>query len=304
MVLDPSGQRSRVNLDRFPFLIGRQPDNHLVLRDNRASRSHARIIPENDHYVLEDLNSRHGTWVNGDRIARHLLRNSDRIDFGVHDSYQITVSLETGKITKMLEHFATSSHSGGMGDNALAKLRSLVEVARAVHNSLSTEEVLTAVVDAALAVTGCERGFLLLRKDKGLDIAVARDRAGQQTGCCGSARAPLPDPARSRKPARTAVHVFRSAGRAKLPAGDERRRAGTSQRRVSAAGAGAQRRPRRDPHHLHGRSHHRTSVHGFARGARGSFRWKPRTAADAGHGGVHDSRKLAADGRRARQAQD
>ena len=179
-VLDPSGQRSRVNLDKFPFLIGRQPDNDLVLRDNRTSRSHARIIQEDDQYVLEDLNSRHGTWVNGHRIERHLLHNLDRIGFGVEDSYQITVSLETGKITKMLEHFATSSHSGGMGDNALAKLRSLVEVARAVHNSLSTEEVLTAVVDAALAVTACERGFLLLRKDQGLEIAVARDRDGKQ----------------------------------------------------------------------------------------------------------------------------
>jgi serine phosphatase RsbU (regulator of sigma subunit) len=179
-VLDPSGQRSRVNLDKFPFLIGRQPDNHLVLRDNRTSRSHARIIQEDEQYILEDLNSRHGTWVNGHRIERHLLHNLDRIGFGVEDSYQITVSLETGKITKMLEHFATSSNAGSMGDNALAKLRSLVEVARAVHNSLSTEEVLTAVVDAALAVTACERGFLLLRKDKSLDIAVARDRAGQQ----------------------------------------------------------------------------------------------------------------------------
>lgn len=178
-VLDPSGQRSRVNLDRFPFLIGRQPDNHLVLRDNRTSRSHARIVQEGDRFVLEDLNSRHGTWVNGHRIERHLLHNLDRIGFGVEDSYQITVSLETGKIAKMLEHFNTSSHSGGMGDNALAKLRSLVEVARAVHNSLSTEEVLTAVVDAALAVTACERGFLLLRKEQGLDIAVARDREGK-----------------------------------------------------------------------------------------------------------------------------
>src|SRR4029077_7481736 len=135
-VLDPSGQRSRVNLDRFPFLIGRQPDNNLVLRDNRTSRTHARIVQENDQYVLEDLNSRHGTWGNGHRIERHLLHNLDRIGFGVEDSYQITVSLETGKITKMLEHFACSSQSGGMGDNARAKLSSLGEVSRAVHNSL------------------------------------------------------------------------------------------------------------------------------------------------------------------------
>ena len=64
------------------------------------------------------------------------------------------------------------------GTNNLAKLRSLVEVARALQNSLSTQEVLTAVVDAALAVPACERGFLLLRKDAELEVAVARDRAG------------------------------------------------------------------------------------------------------------------------------
>ena len=96
-VLDPSGQRSRVNLDKFPFLIGRQPDNHLVLRDNRASRTQARIIAENGHYVLEDLDSRHGTWVNGERIARHILRSSDRIDLGVPESYQLTFTLEAGE---------------------------------------------------------------------------------------------------------------------------------------------------------------------------------------------------------------
>ena len=54
-----------------------------------------------------------------------------------------------------------------------------MEVARALQNSLSTGEVLTAVVDAALAVTGCERGFLMLRKDEGLEISVARDREGR-----------------------------------------------------------------------------------------------------------------------------
>src|SRR5580704_15443341 len=77
LVLNPSGQRTRVALHPLPFLFGRNADNNLVLRDNRVSRNHARIFFENGHYVVEDLNSRHGTWVNGERIARHVLRNSD-----------------------------------------------------------------------------------------------------------------------------------------------------------------------------------------------------------------------------------
>ena len=179
LVLHPSGQRSRVPLEPLPFLIGRHADNTLVLRDNRASRSHARIIAQNGSYVIEDLNSRHGTWVNGEQVARHVLRNSDRIDLGVRESYQLTFELDHGEIHRIMDQMSETSRSEGVGSNNLAKLRSLVEVARALQNSLSTHEVLTAVVDAALAVTGCERGFLLLRRGADLEVSVARDRDGK-----------------------------------------------------------------------------------------------------------------------------
>jgi serine phosphatase RsbU (regulator of sigma subunit)/pSer/pThr/pTyr-binding forkhead associated (FHA) protein len=179
LVLNPSGQRARVALDSVPFLFGRHTDNNLVLRDNRVSRNHARIFMENGLYVLEDLNSRHGTWVNGERVARHVLRNSDRIDFGVRESYQLTFTQEQAEINRILDQFGASSHSENDPANNLIKLRGLMEVARALQNSLSTQEVLTAVVDAALAVTGCERGFLLLRGTADLDVQVARDSSGQ-----------------------------------------------------------------------------------------------------------------------------
>jgi serine phosphatase RsbU (regulator of sigma subunit)/pSer/pThr/pTyr-binding forkhead associated (FHA) protein len=179
LVQNPSGQRTRAAIDTLPFLIGRQSDNDLALRDNRVSRGHARIVGENGSYVIEDLNSRHGTWVNGERIARHPLRNSDRIEFGVRDSYQLTFVYEHDEIHRILDHITSTSGSRGLGANNLAKLRSLVEVARALQNSLSTQEVLTAVVDAALAVTGCERGCLLLRKEPELEVAVARDHGGK-----------------------------------------------------------------------------------------------------------------------------
>ena len=197
LVLNPSGQRTRVRLEPLPFLFGRHADNNLVLRDNRVSRNHARIFYENGHYVVEDLSSRHGTWVNGERIARHVLRNSDRIDFGVRESYQLTFTVERAEINRILEQFSTSSHSAGLEANNLAKLRSLMEVARALQNSLSTQEVLTAVVDAALAVTGCERGFLMLRKKEDLEVTVARDRAGQPLPPGRSARAHVCHPTRA-----------------------------------------------------------------------------------------------------------
>src|ERR1700735_1256181 len=127
LILNPSGQRSRVLLEPLPFVLGRHTDNNLVVRDNRVSRTHSRIFAERGHYVIEDLDSRHGTWVNGVRISRHVLRNSDRIEFGVRDSFQLTFSLDHGEINRIIgklgEEVGSGSHSNALGPNNLAKLR-------------------------------------------------------------------------------------------------------------------------------------------------------------------------------------
>ncbi len=65
----PSGGRSRHAIDQFPFEIGRQPNNQLVLRDNRISRRHARISLVDGHYLLEDSESRSGLFLNGQKLA-------------------------------------------------------------------------------------------------------------------------------------------------------------------------------------------------------------------------------------------
>jgi len=179
VVVHPSGTRSRVAIETLPFSIGRNADNHLVLRDNRTSRNHARIVFEDGGYFIEDLKSRHGLFVNGEPATKHRLANSDRIDFGFQDSYKIIFALEDLELSRIVEQFSApaSAATGNLG-----KLRALMEVARALQSSLSTHDVLTAVVDAALAVTNAERGFLLLRREAELDVAVARDHSGAPLG--------------------------------------------------------------------------------------------------------------------------
>lgn len=164
---NPSGGRRRVSIEPLPFHIGRHDDNHLVLRDNRVSRRHARILAEGAGYVIEDLKSTCGLWVNGARVARHSLRPGDSIGFGVPDSYRLVFSLSE-----------TAAEPAAIAGGQLAKLRAVGEVTRALAASLSIDEVLAAVIEGALAVTGCERGFLLLRRGDDLEIRVARDRHG------------------------------------------------------------------------------------------------------------------------------
>ncbi|MCS7024398.1 MAG: SpoIIE family protein phosphatase [Bryobacteraceae bacterium] len=163
----------------LPFRIGRQSDNHLVLRDNRASRYHARIDCDESGYFLEDLNSRHGVLVNGVKIPGRIhLRSGDCIEFGVPDSYKIIFSVEGAELRRLMDQLNATSPPPGAASANLAKLRALVEVARAVQSSLSTQSVLSAVVDAAITVTGADRGFLLLRQGRRLEVAVARDSRG------------------------------------------------------------------------------------------------------------------------------
>lgn len=170
IVSGPAGDRSEVPLAPLPFHIGRLGENQLTLRDGRISRRHARIVFEQGAYVIEDLGSRHGLFVNGARVSRHVLRHGDRIGFGFPDSYELVFHLAGGGASLLAQAEAPGGH--------LVRLRAMLEVARALHASLSTEEVLAAVVEAALAVTGCARGFLLLAEGGRLQVRVARSRAG------------------------------------------------------------------------------------------------------------------------------
>lgn len=178
-VIDPAGHRTVVDLRPLPFRIGRQADNQLVIRDSRTSRVHAQIFLEDHQYILEDLASRHGLFVNGKRVTRHRLCSADRIEFGVPDSFQLVFGREGDPPasrhmpTLQSPRLELSEPSGDLG-----KLRAVLDVARAVQNSFSLEDVLATVIGAALTITGAERGFLLLRKGATLEVRCARDSQG------------------------------------------------------------------------------------------------------------------------------
>jgi predicted component of type VI protein secretion system len=64
--------------------IGRLPDNTVVIDNPAVSGHHARVVLDGDHYVLEDLNSRNGTFVGEQRVTRHTLREGDVVMVGKH----------------------------------------------------------------------------------------------------------------------------------------------------------------------------------------------------------------------------
>ena len=62
--------------------FGRAESSTVTIRDAKVSRQHAQIQQQGSEYILVDLNSSNGTFVNGERIEEHVLSNGDEIEIG------------------------------------------------------------------------------------------------------------------------------------------------------------------------------------------------------------------------------
>ncbi len=62
--------------------IGRRAENDLQINDAYVSRHHAEVLYDGTQFQLTDKESKHGTYVNGQRIHTHTLKHRDKIDRG------------------------------------------------------------------------------------------------------------------------------------------------------------------------------------------------------------------------------
>jgi pSer/pThr/pTyr-binding forkhead associated (FHA) protein len=73
-----------VFLSQAATTIGRLPDNSLQIDNLAVSGHHAKIAWETDHYVVEDLGSLNGTYVNNERVGKATLKHGDLVKIGKH----------------------------------------------------------------------------------------------------------------------------------------------------------------------------------------------------------------------------
>ncbi len=167
-VRDSIGQRV-VAIDRALFRIGRHPESDLVLTGNQVSRDHAEIALVDDHYVIRDRDSKHGTYVNGERVVEQPLAHSDQIECGHGGAALMFLAEERAD--------RDDSRAGAPGE--LRQVATLLAALRAMGSERVLDEVLAVVLDAAIETTGAERGFIMLADKSGtLEMTVAR-RAGR-----------------------------------------------------------------------------------------------------------------------------
>ena len=92
-----------------PILLGRRPDNEVVIGGPHVSRRHALIVETSYGFVLRDLSSANGTYVDGDRIGNepHLLRSGAEIRLGGSPVTLVFRQEATSRVVLETESMAT-----------------------------------------------------------------------------------------------------------------------------------------------------------------------------------------------------
>jgi pSer/pThr/pTyr-binding forkhead associated (FHA) protein len=79
--LDGTERSYRLQTHR-PFTVGRDPGNDIILRDPKVSRHHAEIVFERGFFVLHDLASANGSYVNSKRVRVAPLTHGAKVRMG------------------------------------------------------------------------------------------------------------------------------------------------------------------------------------------------------------------------------
>ncbi len=174
---DAAGQEHVVVVDSPLFIIGRSHTNDLCLPFMFVSRDHARITRQDDQFVIQDLRSKHGTYLNGTKIDSAVLQEGDRIAMGGPNGIEITVGGRDVFGSLLKPPVGVTDAAGGKSFKDIALL---LDTFQALNKTFVLEELLNLIVDSAIELSQADRGFILLKQpDETLRLAVGRGRQRQ-----------------------------------------------------------------------------------------------------------------------------
>ncbi|RMF42548.1 MAG: FHA domain-containing protein [Planctomycetota bacterium] len=185
----------RIELTRPVTVMGRHPQCDIVLDAGPVSRQHARIrAVGEDQFVLEDLNSRNGTFLNGQKLKEAtILRDGDMIticDF----EYLFHSETDSGPIERFTTHLAPGSSFGvimvddggaqessrsverkldlrasssgtALTTSAETRLEAVLSIARNLGGTIELDKVLPKLLDTLFTIfLQADRAFIVLQE--------------------------------------------------------------------------------------------------------------------------------------------
>src|SRR5262245_3507252 len=148
--------RSHVIGDGESVVIGRHPSCELVVFDVRVSKRHAQLRWSGAGWVLDDLASKNGTFVNGEPAGPAALLDGDILSFG-----GLRATFER----------LTAAQAATFEVERLALMEASARIRRQVSDESEPAELLMCFLEATMGLTRTERGFILLLSPEGKLLA-------------------------------------------------------------------------------------------------------------------------------------
>ncbi|MDQ3180943.1 MAG: sigma 54-interacting transcriptional regulator [Acidobacteriota bacterium] len=175
VILNGSLESKTISLaDIDIFTIGRAVKNHLPISDYGLSREHALIRRTADGFMLEDLGSRNGTFVNGFPAQKLLLKHGDRIRVGQTHILFLTeeenqTMLFSDEIQFDDDAFLTQTDISILIEKDVTDLSTdfgvLTKIGKVLDRIQTSEELQQKLLEIILELIPAERGAIVLLND-------------------------------------------------------------------------------------------------------------------------------------------
>jgi two-component system NtrC family sensor kinase len=200
LVLQGPDKGRRFELPDVSTLIGRGSEQ-LPLTDNTVSRKHAELHPRNGDWIVKDLGSSNGTYVNGIRVNNtYGLKLGDQIRvgrsllvFGAQpgiariNNRSVALAGEEAGMDSSIMHAVDSSDDSMVlavpepAAAAMSNLKILYQLGAALGTSFNSDQVLEVVMDLVFETVQADRGVILLINEESQLVAkVARKREEEE----------------------------------------------------------------------------------------------------------------------------
>ncbi len=165
-------------VEKTDISIGRSSSNVIAIADLSLSRHHSAVRCVEGAYLLNDLESNNGTFVNGEPITEHRLVHGDRIAIG--DSVFLFLLRETEEVTPAVDsrisigetielnreeafylHPEQYARSSAPTSRLVRELHSLLEVGNRIANAKSVQALARQLLEVVLEAVPAERGAIL-----------------------------------------------------------------------------------------------------------------------------------------------